>query len=56
MKYLLIIFLFISCATARGTHYVQAPIELPQEPVELAISMVVLVLVIIIGLSTRPTN
>ena len=56
MKKLLFIFLLTGCATARGTHYVQAPIELPQKPIELAISMVVLALVIIIGLSTRTVN
>ena len=56
MKYLLIILLLTGCATARGTHYVQAPIELPQQPIELAVTMVILALVIIIGLSTRINN
>lgn len=53
MKKLLILLLMTGCATARGTHYVSAPIELPKEPVELAISFVVLVGIIMIGLSSK---
>jgi len=53
MKKLLIILLLTGCATTRQTSYVQAPIELAKEPIELAISMVIITLVIIIGLSTR---
>lgn len=49
----LMLLILSGCATARGTHYVSAPIELPQQPVELAISFVVLVGIIMIGLSNR---